>query len=80
MGNPSHPPDGLAGRDAAIEDILSLPAGPVVVESGCSIYRPADQAQAMLSRADTALYRAKRSGRNRVVIAGEPAPGEEVLW
>jgi diguanylate cyclase (GGDEF)-like protein/PAS domain S-box-containing protein len=52
----------------------------ITVSIGITEYRPGDAAAVLLGRADSALYRAKRGGRNGVVIAGEPAPGEEVLW
>ncbi|QTF91005.1 diguanylate cyclase [Halomonas sp. BM-2019] len=52
----------------------------ITVSIGLTEYRPGDAAAVLLGRVDSALYRAKRGGRNGVVIAGEPAPGEEVLW
>ena len=52
----------------------------ITVSIGISGFRPGEGSDALLGRADSALYRAKRGGRDSVVIAGEPAPGEEVLW
>lgn len=38
----------------------------VTASSGIAAYRPGESVQTLLNRADEALYRAKRSGRNRV--------------
>ena len=43
----------------------------VTVSIGVAVYRPGDTASRLLERADTALYRAKKGGRNRVELVGE---------
>ncbi|MBB3332531.1 diguanylate cyclase (GGDEF)-like protein/PAS domain S-box-containing protein [Halomonas campaniensis] len=47
----------------------------VTVSIGITAYRPGDDADRLLSRADDALYRAKKAGRNSVVIHTEPVEG-----
>ena len=42
---------------------------PVTVSVGVAQHRPGEACAELLERADEALYRAKRSGRNRVVVA-----------
>ena len=47
----------------------------VTVSVGIALARPGDpRAEAMIARADEALYRAKAEGRNRVVAAPDPVP------
>mgnify|MGYP002718283392 FL=1 len=58
------------------EDVfaVSAPVGEITVtiSIGISVVDGAtDTAEAMLKRADDALYRAKRSGRNKTVAAGD---------
>lgn len=43
----------------------------VTMSFGVAQFRPGDSAESLLARADSALYRAKRDGRNRVVIEAD---------
>ncbi|HSP02670.1 MAG TPA: PAS domain S-box protein [Acidimicrobiales bacterium] len=45
---------------------VSSPDGPVTVSIGVAVRRPAESAEQLIARADQALYRAKRAGRNNV--------------
>lgn len=42
----------------------------LTVSIGVAAFRPGDTAGTLLARADTALYAAKESGRNRAIVAG----------
>lgn len=44
---------------------------PVTASMGVAMYEVGDSAEALLSRADRALYQAKRLGRDRVIVAGD---------
>ncbi|UGB44257.1 GGDEF domain-containing protein [Frateuria edaphi] len=46
------------------------PSRPITFSAGVAQHHPEESADHLLSRADLALYRAKRSGRNRYVEAG----------
>lgn len=66
------------GMDAAIAlserlrahiERLALPhATPVTLSVGVAMARPGDTPEALVKRADEALYRAKQRGRNRVIV------------
>jgi two-component system, cell cycle response regulator len=48
---------------------------PVTVSIGLTAYREGDNVDTLVKRADQAMYEAKSSGRNRVILAsGEPRP------
>lgn len=51
---------------------LESPAGPVTASLGVAELGSAEPVREWLARADEALYRAKRDGRNRVVVASAP--------
>ena len=69
----------LAERVRSAVDALRIPAGEGTVRPSVSLgvaaALPGDGAAELLARADAALYRAKRSGRNRVAAAGRSACG-----
>ncbi len=46
--------------------------GRITVSVGAAVWRPGDNAQTIVERADTCLYSAKRAGRNRVVCETDP--------
>src|SRR5579871_4967897 len=47
------------------------PIGQVTLSVGVAVARPGDTMEALLERADAAMYDAKRAGRNRVSVAGD---------
>ena len=49
--------------------------GRITVSLGVAMYRPGESIDALVERADEALYRAKENGRNRVV--GEEPDGAQ---
>lgn len=46
----------------------------ITISFGVKIWRADESEDELLAAADTALYRAKAGGRNRVCLAGEPTP------
>ena len=53
---------------ATIEDELVCNGTPITVSIGATWLMPGERATDLLARADVAMYRAKREGRNRVVV------------
>lgn len=61
---------------------LKSPGGPITASFGVSSLHRSDDADSWMARADSALYEAKSSGRNRVVIRPlkvEAAPDSETV-
>ncbi|MFO0105062.1 MAG: GGDEF domain-containing protein, partial [Cyanobium sp.] len=56
---------------------VHLPAAPTI-SCGVTTYRPGETDQELLLRADQALYRAKREGRDRVVCFDQGEAPEPV--
>jgi len=55
---------------ATVEDEVSCNGKAVTVSIGATWFIPGESTADFLSRADAAMYRAKREGRNRVVVEG----------
>ncbi|MCK9175215.1 MAG: diguanylate cyclase [Desulforhopalus sp.] len=51
-----------------VEDFKFSPGCPVTISCGVAQYHPGDTSESLLNRADSGLYEAKESGRNRVVF------------
>lgn len=47
----------------------------VTISIGVAMLKPGETREALLERADAAMYEAKRTGRNRVVVAEDIGPG-----
>jgi diguanylate cyclase (GGDEF)-like protein len=66
-------------REAAAATVLGQ-AGTVTLSIGVAEMHPEQQADSLIQQADVAMYQAKRSGRNRVVLwrsrSREPAAAE----
>jgi diguanylate cyclase (GGDEF)-like protein/PAS domain S-box-containing protein len=62
---------------ASAAEPISIPGGTVntTVSIGVTLARPGEKTEALVARADDAMYRAKQTGRNQVIsIDSEPAP------
>jgi two-component system, cell cycle response regulator len=61
-------------RTAIADHPIPTDAGDLslTISFGVSVWREGSSADDLLGAADDALYRAKRAGRNRVVLAGQP--------
>jgi len=44
----------------------------VTVSSGIAVLKVGDTAESIIGRADAALYRAKETGRNKIVVEDAP--------
>ncbi|WP_331955539.1 GGDEF domain-containing protein [Pengzhenrongella sp.] len=58
----------IAVESTTWEDLI--PGGQITISIGLTLHRADDQVDALLARADAALYAAKDAGRNRVMLAG----------
>jgi two-component system cell cycle response regulator len=72
-------PDAIVVCERLREAIAATPVGlgeditvAVTASFGWASWRPGESPEALVARADTALYAAKDGGRNRVVAAGAP--------
>ncbi len=65
--------EGLAERLRSLVATLHVNGleQPITVSIGVAIWQPGDSCKTLMARADVAMYRAKRSGRNRVELAEE---------
>ena len=68
---------GEALRQALRSEPIHLPANPTI-SCGVTTFRPGETDQELLLRADQALYRAKREGRDRVVCLDQGEAAEPV--
>jgi diguanylate cyclase len=58
---------------ARVAERMRVDGRPVTVSIGGAVLASGESPQDWLARADAAMYRAKRAGRNRVEIAPRPA-------
>jgi diguanylate cyclase len=71
-----HIREGLQRRKVVGRDKKNQDYGGITLSFGAAEYRPGEPLSAFVERADAALYRAKREGRNRVAIE-QDEPAEE---
>ncbi len=67
----------IVEANTAAAQPVSTPAGPVTatLSIGVTLARPDETTDTLVARADSAMYRAKHSGRNRIVpFEGEASP------
>lgn len=64
----------LEARPVRLRDGESIP---VTASFGVAEAEANEAVDDLIARADQALYRAKQTGRNRVVVCGQPEPGTE---
>ncbi|HEY4555620.1 MAG TPA: GGDEF domain-containing protein [Lysobacter sp.] len=64
---------------ARVEAELRVDGRPVTASIGTAAHRPGEPYTEWLARADAAMYRAKREGRNRVIAADPPGTAAEPL-
>jgi len=57
----------MIARTRLVQSRNKRPVGEVTVSIGDAMQRPGESPDALIARADAAMYRAKREGRNRVV-------------
>lgn len=63
-------------EQASIEDNTGNPLPPVTLSIGLAEWAPFETTEQLIARADAALYQAKHTGRNRVVLSVVPDPAE----
>lgn len=70
----------LAESCRLLIECLHPPHGRITASGGCAILQPGLESlpYELIERADAALYRAKQTGRNRIVMAQAPAAG--IRW
>ncbi|WP_299022532.1 diguanylate cyclase [uncultured Tepidimonas sp.] len=61
-----------------VREQVRLDGEPVTFSAGVAVHAPPESWQDVLARADAALYRAKREGRDRILLAGagDAQPGQ----
>ncbi|WP_249998523.1 GGDEF domain-containing protein [Actinoplanes sp. M2I2] len=59
---------------ALVNRLREATPGDQTFSAGVACRRPGEQPASLVARADAALYEAKRTGRDRAVLAGDPPP------
>ncbi len=67
------PAQPLGPARPVVERLRTAAPHPMTCSAGLATWRPGETAHELVSRADKALYEAKRAGRNRTVIADDSA-------
>lgn len=63
---------GLEEALPVVERLRAATPGTVTVSAGVAAWEPGESPEALFGRADTALYQAKRDGRDRACVAPKP--------
>ncbi|MEX2503423.1 MAG: bifunctional diguanylate cyclase/phosphodiesterase [Egicoccus sp.] len=70
----------LSAARRVLDGLRRAVAAPVRCSAGVAAWRPGDTQSLVLGRADTALYAAKESGRNRTSVVGDESARAAELW
>ena len=68
------PAQPLGSARTVVERLRTAAPHPMTCSAGLAPWRPGETAHQLISRADSALYEAKRTGRDKTLIAGDAAP------
>lgn len=63
-------------KEIAVVELSNMKGTPVTVSIGLCNYQPGDDKETLFRKADSALYQAKRTGKNKVVTVSDAIPAD----